>query len=589
MGLRGCEGAPEVPTSGITQPPVLATAVRALHEADPDPGFLEEVVPALERWHRWLHDERAGESGLVAILHPWEAADNSPRFDAALARLEITAVPGVERTDRRVVAADERPTDTDYVRYRYLVERLREQDYRPGSLADAPLVYVDLTFNSILAAAEDDLAVLWSELGEDARRASDAARRLREALSGRWDEARAIYTEDDAEGTADETIDGLFPLYAGVPSAAQARRLFDEALWSPVRFGPSREAPWAVTSASKASTAFDPRRYWRGPIWVNINWFLVQGLARAGLRAEAHRARSADARARLEVGVCRVLRPEDGRAARRQGLLVERVAHARSALARPRVTYDPNPRHPVVGGEVESGFAHLADEISRERPHVLAVDGPAALPWDEFLRPLLRALKGRGRTVELIDARRLLVPWEEIRRRTASAVLDGDPVFGRLFEGSLSDLLAAAEPSQTDADTTVVFGPGSALGPHDRLWYADIPKWQSLARIQKGLAENVGQPPGEAGSEQRLLFVDWPLLERHKQALLPSLDRYLDLGDPERPRSLRGAALRESLHRLAGGPFRARPTFLPGPGAVSGCGAGSASRRTRPTSPGRTS
>jgi mannose-6-phosphate isomerase class I len=229
------------------------------------------------------------------------------------------------------------------------------------------------------------------------------------------------------------------------------------------------------------------------------------------------------------------------------------------------VTYDPNPRHAVVGGEVERGFAHLADEISRERPDVLAVDGPAALPWDEFLRPLLRALTGRGRTVELVDARRLLVPWEEIRRRTASAVLDGEPVFGRLFEGSLSDLLAAAEPSETDADTTVVFGPGSALGPHDRLWYADIPKWQALARIQKGLAENVGQPPGEAGSEQRLLFVDWPLLERHKQALLPSLDRYLDLGDPERPSSLRGAALRESLHRLAGGPFRVRPTFLPGP------------------------
>lgn len=229
------------------------------------------------------------------------------------------------------------------------------------------------------------------------------------------------------------------------------------------------------------------------------------------------------------------------------------------------MTYDPNPRHPVVGGEVERGFAHLADEISRERPDVLAVDGPAALPWDEFLRPLLQALTGRGRTVELVDARRLLVPWEEIRRRTASAVLDGDPVFGRLFEGSLSDLLAAAEPSETDADTTVVFGPGSALGPHDRLWYADIPKWQALARIQKGLAENVGQPPGEAGSEQRLLFVDWPLLERHKQALLPSLDRYLDLGDPERPSSLRGAALRESLHRLAGGPFRVRPTFLPGP------------------------
>jgi Trehalase len=285
----GCEGAPRVPTSGITQPPVLATAVRALHEADPDTGFLGEVVPALERWHRWLHDERSVESGLVAILHPWEAADNSPRFDAALARLETAELPAVERTDQRVIAADERPTDSDYVGYRYLVERLREQGYRPASPADAPFAYTDLTFNSILAAAEDDLAVLWNELGGDASRANDAARRLREALSRRWNETRAIYEEDGADGEADETIDGLFPLYAGVPSAAQARRLCDEALWSPARFGPSRDAPWPVTSASKASPAFDPRRYWRGPVWVNINWFLVQGLARAGLRVEAER------------------------------------------------------------------------------------------------------------------------------------------------------------------------------------------------------------------------------------------------------------------------------------------------------------
>jgi len=47
------------------------------------------------------------------------------------------------------------------------------------------------------------------------------------------------------------------------------------------------EAPWPVTSASKSSPAFDPRRYWRGPVWVNVNWFFIQGLERSGLQAEA--------------------------------------------------------------------------------------------------------------------------------------------------------------------------------------------------------------------------------------------------------------------------------------------------------------
>ena len=285
---RACEGAPEVPTSGLTQPPVLATAVRVLHETAPDRSFLEEVVPALERWHEWLHRDRSTTEGLVAIVHPWEGADNSPRFDRALARLDVDDELDFERTDRREIDSSERPTDSDYARYLFLVRRLQAQGYRPPSLADTPFVFVDLTFNSILARAEDDLAWLSAEIGGDGARASAAAERLGQALATRWNDSRAIYVEDDDDpATADETIDGLFPLYAGVPTREQARRLFEEALWAATRFGPSPEAPWAVTSASKASPAFDPRRYWRGPVWVNVNWFLVHGLERAGLLDEA--------------------------------------------------------------------------------------------------------------------------------------------------------------------------------------------------------------------------------------------------------------------------------------------------------------
>jgi glycogen debranching enzyme len=284
-----CAGAPSVPTSGITQPPVLATAVRALHEADPDRGFLEEVVPALESWHRWLHSERVLDgSALVAILHPWESADNSPRFDAALARVGDGELPAVARTDRRHVDAAERPTELDYARYVLVVDRLRACGYRP-SPEEAPFVYVDLCFNAVFAVAEADLAWLWGEMDGDGGRARQAASRLREALAACWDEDAGVYVDGDR--TATGTVADLFPLYAGVPDARQARRLFDEALWSPRHFGPAPEAPWAVTSASKSSSAFDSRRYWRGPVWINVNWFLIRGLERAGLKAEAEELR----------------------------------------------------------------------------------------------------------------------------------------------------------------------------------------------------------------------------------------------------------------------------------------------------------
>jgi mannose-6-phosphate isomerase class I len=95
--------------------------------------------------------------------------------------------------------------------------------------------------------------------------------------------------------------------------------------------------------------------------------------------------------------------------------------------------------------------------------------------------------------------------------------------------------------------------------PHDELWYADLPKRHALAAVQRGEAPNLGR---REGSEQRLLFVDWPALDRHKQALLPSIDAYVDV-----PASLwlDGETLRRTLADVARRPFRTLPTFLPGP------------------------
>jgi mannosylglycerate hydrolase len=285
---RECDGAPEVPTSGITQPPVLATAVRVLHEAEPDPAFLEEVLPAIEAWHAWFHRERAVD-GLVAVLHPWESADNAPRFDRALARLDIDGVEAPRRSDRSQIDASERPTELEYRRYVALVDALRACGYRPRSPRDSPFAYVDLPLNAILAVAEDDLAVLLAEIGADGSRARAAAASLRASLAQRWDDAAGAYRERDLHGgdAITDTVADVFPLYAGVPDSQQARRLVDEHLLHPARFGPSPDVPWAVTTVAKNSSAFSARNYWRGPVWINVNWCFMQGLQRCGLAAEA--------------------------------------------------------------------------------------------------------------------------------------------------------------------------------------------------------------------------------------------------------------------------------------------------------------
>lgn len=202
-------------------------------------------------------------------------------------------------------------------------------------------------------------------------------------------------------------------------------------------------------------------------------------------------------------------------------------------------SYNAEPRYPTVGGTAAAGLPPLPDGV-------LAIDGPAALPWDA----LLRSLPGR----DPIDIREHTAPWTDTD--------PDDPNFARAPGGSLADLICTSP----DLDgRTVVYGPGSALVPHDELWYADLPKRLALEAIRRGDAPNIGGPAASLGSERRLLYVDWPLQDRHKQELLPAIDHYLDLSDPARPRFLGGDVLRSTLFDLAGKPFRTRPTFLPGP------------------------
>jgi mannose-6-phosphate isomerase class I len=224
------------------------------------------------------------------------------------------------------------------------------------------------------------------------------------------------------------------------------------------------------------------------------------------------------------------------------------------------VTYDPEPRYPLSVGEVEPGVEPLVAECRRRGARVVALDGPPAAPWDELVGPLVATL---GATT--VDTREHFAPWDEIRRRTAESELDGDPVFGRLSTRRLRELVDELPSVAGGTGIVLVHGPGASFVPHDLLVYVDVPKRASLDAVRRGAIRNLGQPAGAVGTEQRLLFVDWPILDRHKQALGPSLDRYVDASDPARLRSVSGDALRATLHALACRPFRTRPAFLPGP------------------------
>ncbi|MEV6844869.1 hypothetical protein [Actinoplanes sp. NPDC051411] len=95
----------------------------------------------------------------------------------------------------------------------------------------------------------------------------------------------------------------------------------------------------------------------------------------------------------------------------------------------------------------------------------------------------------------------------------------------------------------------------------DVLWWADLPKRFAEAEVVAGRGRNLMAPPGETATTKRLFYIDWPLLDRHRDEHAAYIDLWLDTQDPDRPTWLAGESLRATCRDLARRPHRTRPTF----------------------------
>lgn len=290
-GTAGLAHGPDFPTSGLTQPPVLATAIRTLYmrELEVDGAsaraFLEETVPAVAAWHRWLLTSRDPTgSGLASIVHPWESGmDNSSRWAAALERIPLDRVPAFERRDLRHVGEDERPVESDYRHFMQLIAIYRDLGWdAAATVSRAPFVVQDVFFNAVLVRANHDLAYLVRELGQSAHEIDGWLERAGRAFQERlWSEDDGLFYDFDARAGApirENTSASLAVLYGGVADARQARRIVHEHLLNPDEYAVGAGARYGVPTTARNNPRHEPRRYWRGPVWINMNWFLARGL-----------------------------------------------------------------------------------------------------------------------------------------------------------------------------------------------------------------------------------------------------------------------------------------------------------------------
>lgn len=276
-----------VPTSGITQPPVAGFAVARLFDRATDRALAEAkaraLLPKIHAWHEWFFRCRDPQgTGLVAVIHPWETGrDNSVDWDEAFDRVPTEGVKPFTRRDTQHANPEHRPTQAQYERYIWLVQLFRGLGWDNARLHDAsPFRLVDPGFNGILLRACADLADLADRLGEPAIAAAERARLARgiAALEALWDDRLGQYLCLDRVTGAlvdSPSVAGLLAAFAPIPPAragAIAGRIARLA----------GEVTFLVPSHDPADPRYDGRRYWRGPVWLIVNYMIADGLAAAG-------------------------------------------------------------------------------------------------------------------------------------------------------------------------------------------------------------------------------------------------------------------------------------------------------------------
>lgn len=261
----------------ITQPPVLPIAVEQVYDKTGDRAFVANIYPKLKKAGEWLAGNRDRNSnGLLEIIHPWEDGDDrNPSFDKQL---------GIKKSRLN-------PVENFYVLFKILAKYSRLRFDEDAIYKSKTFIAETALFNSIFALSNLSMAHLSLASGhpEDFADFNSKYERVKNAmLRLMWNPEDKIFYDlgGDSEQSHVKSISSLMPLILPDLPPEIYKPLIEDHLLNPREYW----TPLPVASVSQKEPSFRAGanlELWRGPAWVNTNWFLTKALLNYGYEKAA--------------------------------------------------------------------------------------------------------------------------------------------------------------------------------------------------------------------------------------------------------------------------------------------------------------
>jgi hypothetical protein len=231
--------------------------------------------------------------------------------------------------------------------------------------------------------------------------------------------------------------------------------------------------------------------------------------------------------------------------------------------------YDIYPSFKIEDKQIFEGFDSLASVIKKHK--TIIIDGYGGNLFDFIQSQLNECLREQGLTPSWKKSSDYFKPESEIEEMISLFTGGNDPIFGTRTNLNLEDFFNLDQlknlKHDPDADINLIIGPGAALsGWKGLIVYIDLPKNEIQFRSRAGSINNLGSsmPLNPKSMYKRFYFVDWVVLNKHKQTILPETDIIADGQRPENPTWIYGRCLRKCLSTMSRNVFRVRPWFEPG-------------------------